>query len=366
MLPTLQIGDRIVVDKLSYRLPARPARRHRGLPPAPARTGRLPRSGQAGHRAAGRHHRAGRTARCHIDGRLLDEPWLPQPAAADARRARCPTPSVSPIPTPSRPVSTSSWGTTGPTPRTAGTSARSRGASSSARWPSSSGRSTRRAWLVVLVGGRRAGGLLVVVVRGSAPARGGTVPARGPAGAGHLVPGRGRTGRPDRRSARAAGTLGGVPFLSPAKLLVILVVALVVLGPDKLPKVARQIGGLWGDFRTLPRAARVRGAGHLPRPALHREDHPGRAVAALVPRHAGRRPRRRERRDVRRRSTAPTPERDGDAVQPSAGANRPAGTVQASEEPPARPRGRDQRSRRRRPPGPGRPAAVVPDDPGMN
>jgi len=40
-----------------------------------------------------------------------------------------------------------------------------------------------------------------------------------------------------------------MPFLSPAKLLVILVVALVVLGPDKLPRVAQQIGGLWGDFR---------------------------------------------------------------------------------------------------------------------
>jgi len=40
-----------------------------------------------------------------------------------------------------------------------------------------------------------------------------------------------------------------VPFLSPAKILVILVVALVVLGPDKLPKVAKQLGGLWGDFR---------------------------------------------------------------------------------------------------------------------
>jgi TatA/E family protein of Tat protein translocase len=38
-------------------------------------------------------------------------------------------------------------------------------------------------------------------------------------------------------------------FLSPAKLLVILVVALVVLGPDKLPKMAKQIGSLWGDFR---------------------------------------------------------------------------------------------------------------------
>ncbi len=40
-----------------------------------------------------------------------------------------------------------------------------------------------------------------------------------------------------------------MPFLSPAKLLVILVVALVVLGPDKLPKMARQVGSLWGDFR---------------------------------------------------------------------------------------------------------------------
>ncbi len=42
-----------------------------------------------------------------------------------------------------------------------------------------------------------------------------------------------------------------MPFLSPAKVLVILVVVLVVLGPDKLPRVARQIGGLWGDFRKL-------------------------------------------------------------------------------------------------------------------
>lgn len=38
-------------------------------------------------------------------------------------------------------------------------------------------------------------------------------------------------------------------LLSPAKLLVVLVVALLVLGPDKLPKVAKQLGGLWGDFR---------------------------------------------------------------------------------------------------------------------
>src|ERR1700691_302977 len=37
--------------------------------------------------------------------------------------------------------------------------------------------------------------------------------------------------------------------LSPVKLLVVLVVALIVLGPDKLPQVARQLGAAWGDLR---------------------------------------------------------------------------------------------------------------------
>jgi sec-independent protein translocase protein TatB len=39
--------------------------------------------------------------------------------------------------------------------------------------------------------------------------------------------------------------------LSPAKILVILVVALLVLGPDKLPGMARQIGAFWHDLRNL-------------------------------------------------------------------------------------------------------------------
>ena len=38
-------------------------------------------------------------------------------------------------------------------------------------------------------------------------------------------------------------------LLSPPKLIVVLVVALLVLGPDKLPKVAKQLGTLWSDFR---------------------------------------------------------------------------------------------------------------------
>jgi TatA/E family protein of Tat protein translocase len=37
--------------------------------------------------------------------------------------------------------------------------------------------------------------------------------------------------------------------LSPAKLLVVLVIMLIVLGPDKLPGMARQIGAAWHDFR---------------------------------------------------------------------------------------------------------------------
>ena len=37
--------------------------------------------------------------------------------------------------------------------------------------------------------------------------------------------------------------------LSPWKILVIVVVALLVLGPEKLPSVARQVGAFWGDFR---------------------------------------------------------------------------------------------------------------------
>ncbi len=36
--------------------------------------------------------------------------------------------------------------------------------------------------------------------------------------------------------------------LDPSKLLVILVLALVILGPERLPKAARQIGAFWRDF----------------------------------------------------------------------------------------------------------------------
>ena len=65
-----------------------------------------------------------------------------------------------------------------------------------------------------------------------------------------------------------------MPFLSPAKLLVVLVVAVVVLGPEKLPKAAKQIGSLWGDLRRLRerlesdvRATVPGGRGHQPQGA---------------------------------------------------------------------------------------------------
>lgn len=37
--------------------------------------------------------------------------------------------------------------------------------------------------------------------------------------------------------------------LSPVKILIVLVVAMVLLGPDKLPKVARQLGAGWRRFQ---------------------------------------------------------------------------------------------------------------------
>lgn len=37
-------------------------------------------------------------------------------------------------------------------------------------------------------------------------------------------------------------------LLSPPKLLMIFVIALIVLGPDKLPSVARRVGAIWSEF----------------------------------------------------------------------------------------------------------------------
>jgi len=127
-----------------------------------------------------------------------------------------------------------------------------------------------------------------------------------------------------------------VPFLSPAKLLVVLLVAIVVLGPDKLPKVARQVGSLWGDFRRLRQRLETDVRGNFP--DLPSTETIAQAVRSplsfldtLADSHAA---------ENGTTSAAADGSEDpgvqgvveGDAVQPSSGANRPAGTVQAYEE----------------------------------
>jgi sec-independent protein translocase protein TatB len=154
-------------------------------------------------------------------------------------------------------------------------------------------------------------------------------------------------------------------FLSPAKLLVILVVALLVLGPDKLPKVARQIGGLWGDFRKFRERLESDVRGTFPDlPSTETITQAVRSPLSFLDSLA-------DTHSAENGSTSGTGDSveqadvQGDAVQPSAGPNRPAGTVQAFEETPAIPEVlivdpggivHQVRSNGR----------AIPDDPGMN
>jgi TatA/E family protein of Tat protein translocase len=128
-----------------------------------------------------------------------------------------------------------------------------------------------------------------------------------------------------------------VTFLSPAKLLVILVVALVVLGPDKLPKVAKQIGSLWGDFRKFRERLESDVRGSFPDlPSTETITQAVRSPLTFLDTLA----------DTHSAENGTTstvgpgtevPDVQGDAVQPSSGSNRPAGSVQAREETPGIP-----------------------------
>ena len=156
-----------------------------------------------------------------------------------------------------------------------------------------------------------------------------------------------------------------MPFLSPAKILVILVVALVVLGPDKLPKVAKQIGGLWGDFRRFRQRLETDVRGSFP--DLPPTDKIAQAVRSplsflgeLADAHESENGAVSAPADGSGSVTA-----FGDGVQPSGNGNRPAGTVRVEDE--------GSGDRGVSPPGPGgvvhqvRVSGVeVPDDPGMN
>ena len=107
-----------------------------------------------------------------------------------------------------------------------------------------------------------------------------------------------------RRAPRSAARhrpdpSGGIVMilLSPPKLLMILVIALIVLGPDKLPSTARRVGRAVERLQTVAGTSRERGARHLPRPPVDDGDRPGGALPHLHARPAG----RRARRDVGRR-----------------------------------------------------------------
>lgn len=155
-----------------------------------------------------------------------------------------------------------------------------------------------------------------------------------------------------------------MPFLSPAKILVILVVALIVLGPDKLPKVAKQIGGFWGDFRKFRDRLESDVRGTFPE--LPSTDTIAQAVRSplsfldqLADSHSA------ENGTSGLVNGSEPSDGYGDAVQPSAESNRPAGTVHASEETPAipgvmitDPGGIVHQVRSS--------SGVVPDDPGLN
>jgi len=123
-----------------------------------------------------------------------------------------------------------------------------------------------------------------------------------------------------------------VTILDPAKLLVVLVVAVIVLGPDKLPKVARQIGALWGDFRRMRERLESEVRGNFP--DLPSTDVITQAVRSplsfldsLADSHSP------------ENGASPPPPGDdrppdptGDDVLASGGTNRPLGVVRADEE----------------------------------
>ena len=150
-----------------------------------------------------------------------------------------------------------------------------------------------------------------------------------------------------------AGTLGCVPFLSPAKLLVILVVALIVLGPDKLPKMAKQIGSLWGDFRRFRQRLESDVRGSFPDlPSTETIAQAVRSPVSFLDSLADTHGAENDGTTSGAVNGSESPDVQGDAVQPAVDANRPAGLGAGLRGGPGHPRGADRRSRRDRPSGP--------------
>ena len=66
--------------------------------------------------------------------------------------------------------------------------------------------------------------------------------------------------------------------LNPEKLFIVLIVALVLLGPDKLPKLARQLGAGWTKVKAFQQRMESRGPREHARPALQPRDRPDRPL----------------------------------------------------------------------------------------
>jgi sec-independent protein translocase protein TatB len=122
-----------------------------------------------------------------------------------------------------------------------------------------------------------------------------------------------------------------VPFLSPAKILIVLLVAIVVLGPDKMPKVARQIGSLWGDFRRLRERLETDVRGNFPDlPSTEKISQAVRSPLTFLDSLA-------DTHDAGNEANRPTPAGErppdpaGDGVRAPGGANQSNGSVVAGE-----------------------------------
>ncbi len=71
--------------------------------------------------------------------------------------------------------------------------------------------------------------------------------------------------------------------LDPAKLLIIAVVAIILLGPDKLPQVARQVGGAWRSFNEFRHRMETEVRSSIPDlPASHEIARLARSPSALL------------------------------------------------------------------------------------
>ena len=71
-------------------------------------------------------------------------------------------------------------------------------------------------------------------------------------------------------------------LLSPEKLLLVLAVAFVVLGPEKLPRVAKQIGGLWRTVRLWSERVEQEARATISGPSSPANHHAGNSVAPRV------------------------------------------------------------------------------------